>query len=153
MTGFSVKKNRNKAKSVPMWVQGRDLNPRPPGYHFVPVAVVCREYSPVRLCSLALWATPLSKTIHRIVFDSLTQRATLIGLITRYIKRRTDMVRHNVAFTFIIDAASKALFYQGLRTCSKHIFCFDFSPQKFELMTNIFFPAIHLFECFLFQNY
>ena len=78
------------------WVQGRDLNPRPPGYHFVPVAVVCREYSPVRLCSLALWATPLSKTIHRIVFDSLTQRATLIGLITRYIKRRTDMVRRNV---------------------------------------------------------
>ena len=81
---------------VYFWVQGRDLNPRPPGYHFVPVAVVCREYSPVRLCSLALWATPLSKTIHRIVFDSLTQRATLIGLITRYIKRRTDMVRHNV---------------------------------------------------------
>ena len=79
-----------------MWVQGRDLNPRPPGYHFVPVTVVCREPSPVRLCSLALWATPLSKTIHRIVFDSLTQRATLIGLITRYIKRRTDMVRHNV---------------------------------------------------------
>ena len=77
-------------------MQGRDLNPRPPGYHFVPVAVVCREYSPVRLCSLALWATPLSKTIHRIVFDSLTQRATLIGLITRYIKRRTDMVRRNV---------------------------------------------------------
>ena len=96
VTGFSVKKNRNKAKSVPMWVQGRDLNPRPPGYHFVPVAVVCRKPSPVRLCSLALWATPLSKTIHRIVFDSLTQRATLIGLITRYIKRRTDMVRHNV---------------------------------------------------------
>ena len=96
VTGFSVKKNRNKAKSVPMWVQGRDLNPRPPGYHFVPVAVVCREPSPVRLCSLALWVTPLSKTIHRIVFDSLTQRATLIGLITRYIKRRTDMVRHNV---------------------------------------------------------
>ena len=77
-------------------MQGRDLNPRPPGYHFVPVAVVCRKPSPVRLCSLALWATPLSKTIHRIVFDSLTQRATLIGLITRYIKRRTDMVRHNV---------------------------------------------------------
>jgi len=82
--------------TVLLWVQGRDLNPRPPGYHFVPVAVVCRKPSPVRLCSLALWATPLSKTIHRIVFDSLTQRATLIGLITRYIKRRTDMVRRNV---------------------------------------------------------
>ena len=59
----------------------------------------------------------------------------------------------SMAFTFIIDAASKALFYQGLRACSKHIFCFDFSPQKFEPTTNIFFPDIHLFECFLFQNY
>ena len=31
---------------------------------------------------LALGATPLAKTIHRIVFASLTQRATLVGLIT-----------------------------------------------------------------------
>ena len=98
MSVFKIKEKTDYSIKIVslIWVQGRDLNPRPPGYHFVPVAVVCREPSPVRLCSLALWVTPLSKTIHRIVFDSLTQRATLIGLITRYIKRRTDMVRHNV---------------------------------------------------------
>ena len=86
MTDF-LQKNRNEAKSVPTWVQGRDLNPRPPGYHFVPVAVVCRVFSPVRLYPLALWATPLTKTIHRIVFASLTQRATLVGLITLSTKK------------------------------------------------------------------
>ena len=32
MTDFFHEKNRNEAKSIPTWVQGRDLNPRPPGY-------------------------------------------------------------------------------------------------------------------------
>ena len=32
------------------WVQGRDLNPRPPGYHFVPVAVVSRFIRKAQLC-------------------------------------------------------------------------------------------------------
>ncbi len=32
---------------------------------------------------LALGATPLAKTLHRSLFASLTQRATLVGLITR----------------------------------------------------------------------
>ena len=141
VTGFSVKKNRNKAKSVPMWVQGRDLNPRPPGYHFVPVAVVCRKPSPVRLCSLALWATPLSKTIHRIVFDSLTQRATLIGLITRYIKRRTDMVRHNVAFVFIIDAGTFLLVLPD----SVWLFASSFNYDEFAVIkTPILPPLAHI---------
>ena len=32
---------------------------------------------------LALWATPLAKTVHRTVFAALTQRAPLVGLITQ----------------------------------------------------------------------
>ena len=46
-------------------VAGEGLEGRPPGYRFAPVAVVCRELSLryTQLCSLALWMTPLDKTI------------------------------------------------------------------------------------------
>ena len=46
---------------------------------------VSRSYAS-RLAPLALWATPLAKTVHRTVFAALTQRAPLVGLITRYEK-------------------------------------------------------------------
>ena len=52
-------KNRNEAKSVPTWLRGPDLNQRPSGYHFVPVAVVCRVLSPS-----APFARTLGDTAH-----------------------------------------------------------------------------------------
>ncbi len=73
-------------------VAGTGFEPlRPSGYRFAPVAVVCREPSLqyTLLASLALWATPFEKTVHRTVFSALTQRATLVGLITRQIKKDT----------------------------------------------------------------
>ena len=67
------------------WLRRLDLNQRPSGYHFVPVAVVCRKLSPRRLGSVCshFGRHRSQKTVHRTVFASLTQRATLAGLITR----------------------------------------------------------------------
>ena len=41
---------------------------------------------------LALWATPLAKTVHRTVFAALTQRASLVGLITQRKKELPDVL-------------------------------------------------------------
>ena len=60
----------------------------PSGYHFVPVAVVCRIQQLRRLSFVCshFGRHRSQKTVHRTVFTSLIQRATLAGLITRCTK-------------------------------------------------------------------
>ena len=70
------------------WLRRLDLNQRPSGYHFVPVAVVCRIQRLRRLSFVCshFGRHRSQKTVHWTVFASLTQRATLAGLITRCTK-------------------------------------------------------------------
>ncbi len=76
-------KKNGKPHGLPIfWVQGPDLIPATSGLSLRAGRRRVSRLCAIRLAPLALWATPLTKTVRRTVFAALTQRATLVGLIT-----------------------------------------------------------------------